>query len=69
MYLATANVPVVKIVFESKMHFCVLMHVFAKLVTIHRHKRMKFWRLMKAKKVMKATKAKMIQNGKITLTG
>ena len=41
------------------------MHVFAKLVTIQMHKRMKLWRLMKATKAMKAT---MIQNEKVTLT-
>ena len=64
-YLATANVPLVKIVFVSKMHLCVLMHVFAKLVTIQMHKRMKLRRLMKATKSMKAT---MIQNEKVTLT-
>ena len=62
-YFATANVPVVKIVFVSKMHLCVLMHVFAKLVTIQMHKRMKLRRLMKA------TKAMMIQIDKIILTG
>ena len=64
-YLATANVPVVKIVFVSKRHLCVLMHVFAKLVTIQMRKRIKLRRLMKATKAVKAT---MIQNEKITLT-
>ena len=49
-YLATANVPVVKIVFVSKMHLCVLMLAFAKFVTIKMHKRMKLRRLMKATK-------------------
>ena len=58
-YLATANVPVVKIVFLSKMHLCVLMHVFTTLVTIQMHKRMKLRRLKKATKVM------MIQMDKI----
>ena len=68
-YLATAKVPVRKTIFVSKMHLCVLMHAFAKLVIIQMHKRMKLRSLMKAMKVVKATKVLMIQNGKITLTG
>ena len=51
-----------KLIFVSKMHLRLLVCIFAKLVTIQMHRRMKLRRLMKATKTM------MIQNDKITLT-